>query len=98
MSKELIISKKQIENRIFTIRAMQVMLDYHLAELYGVETKRVNEQVKRNRKRFPESFMFQLSHSEWESLRSQIATTERRSCCMSIASHFNRNESIGPRK
>ncbi|MDT8412717.1 MAG: ORF6N domain-containing protein [Vicingaceae bacterium] len=77
MSKELIISKKQIENRIFTIRAMQVMLDYHLAELYDVETKRVNEQVKRNSKRFPESFMFQLSDSEWESLRSQIATTEK---------------------
>jgi len=79
MSKELIISQTQIENRIFTFRRVQVMVDYHLAELYGVDTKRINEQVKRNIKRFPQSFMFQLSASEWESLQSQIATTEKES-------------------
>ena len=67
-----------IENRIFTCRGAQVMLDYHLAELYQVKTKRLNEQVKRNLKRFPESFMFQLSESEWENLQSQIATAKRR--------------------
>ncbi|MBU6324072.1 MAG: ORF6N domain-containing protein [Bacteroidetes bacterium] len=50
-----------IENRIFTVRGLQVMLDYHLAALYGVKTKRLNEQVKRNPKRFPVSFMFQLT-------------------------------------
>lgn len=77
MSKELTISQTQLESRIFTVRGVQVMIDYHLSELYNVETKRINEQVKRNIKRFPESFMFQLSASEWESLQSQIATTEK---------------------
>jgi len=76
MNNELSISQKRIENRIFTIRAVQVMLDYHLAELFIVETKRLNEQVKRNTKRFPLSFMFQLTLSEWDKLQSQIATTE----------------------
>jgi len=79
MSKELTISQKQLESRIFTVGGVQVMIDYHLSELYNVETKRINEQVKRNIKRFPESFMFQLSASEWESLQSQIATTEKMS-------------------
>jgi len=74
---ELSIAK--IENRIFTIRGVQVMLDFHLAELYSVETKRLNEQVKRNKTRFPERFMFQLTLSEWEDLRSQFATAKRRS-------------------
>jgi hypothetical protein len=76
MSNELSISQKHIENRIFTIRAVQVMLDYHLAELFIVETKRLNEQVKRNTKRFPLSFMFQLTLPEWDKLQSQIATKE----------------------
>jgi hypothetical protein len=75
MSKELKISSEQIENRIFTVRGIQVMIDFHLAELYQVETKRLNEQVKRNINRFPGHFMFQLSEKEWDSLRSQIATT-----------------------
>ncbi len=76
MSIELSISQKRIENRIFTIRNVQVMVDFHLAELYNVETKRINEQVKRNIKRFPENFMFQLSQAEWKNLQSQIATAE----------------------
>lgn len=76
MSKELLISDSLIENQIFTIRKVQVMLDFHLAALYKVETKRINEQVKRNAKRFPKSFMFQLTKDEWEDLQSQIATTE----------------------
>lgn len=70
-------SQKRIDNLIFTVRGVQVMVDYHLAELYEVETKRVNEQVKRNIKRFPEHFMFQLSRVEWEHLQSQIATAEK---------------------
>ncbi len=53
------------------------MLDVDLAELYQVETKRLNEQVKRNVDRFPEDFMFQLTDKEWESLRSQFATSKR---------------------
>lgn len=68
---------EHIENKIFQFRGVHVMVDYHLSELYGVETKRLNEQVKRNKKRFPESFMFQLSQSEWEDLQSQNATTTR---------------------
>ena len=51
------------------------MLDYHLAALYDVETKRINEQVKRNLLRFPTNFMFQLTKTEWDHLQSQIATT-----------------------
>jgi len=77
MSKEVVISSKVIVSRIFTIRGNQVMLDYHLAELYNVETKRINEQVKRNLKRFPNSFMFQITASEWEFLQSQIATSKK---------------------
>lgn len=63
-----------IEDKIFTIRGVQVILDKDLAELYGVETKRINEQVKRNIERFPEEFCFQLTKEEVESLRSQIVT------------------------
>jgi phage regulator Rha-like protein len=51
------------------------MLDYEIAEMYEVETKRINEQVKRNIERFPEDFMFQLTENEWEMMRSQIVTT-----------------------
>ncbi len=65
-----------IENRIFYLRGEAVMIDFHLAELYQVETKRLNEQVKRNKDRFPLSFRFQVSKSEWEYLQSQIATTK----------------------
>src|SRR3954470_17918744 len=64
-----------IETRIFVIRERQVMLDEDLADLYGVETKRLIEQVKRNLERFPEDFMFQLRKEEAEVLRSQIATS-----------------------
>ena len=65
-----------IEPLIKIIRGQQVMLDRDLATLYGVETKRLNEQVKRNIKRFPEDFMFQLTKDEC--LRSQIATLNER--------------------
>ncbi len=71
---EIDITKKEIENRIFTIRNTQVMVDTDLAELYGVEIKRLNEQVKRNMERFPEEFMFRLTEVEYELLRSQNAT------------------------
>ena len=65
-----------IEKRIFIIRGQKVMLDLDLAELYGVETKRLNEQVRRNIGRFPEDFMFQLSKGEFDFLKSQIATSK----------------------
>ena len=65
----------EIENKIFTIRGLPVMLDSDLANLYRVETKYLNKVVKRNINRFPEWFMFQLTYTEWENLRFQIGTS-----------------------
>ena len=65
-----------IESLIRTIRGQKVMVDFDLAMLYGVKTKRLNEQVRRNTKRFPDDFMLQLTTEEWNILRSQIATTK----------------------
>lgn len=64
-----------VMEKIHLIRGKKVMLDEDLAELYDVETKRLNEQIKRNIARFPEDFMFQLSQKEFENLKSQIATS-----------------------
>jgi hypothetical protein len=64
-----------ILNKIYMIRDQKVMLDKDLSELYGVEVKRLNEQIKRNADRFPGDFMFQLSNEEWDSLKSQFATS-----------------------
>lgn len=72
-----IVPVERIESRILLIRSHRVMLDSDLAELYGVTTKRLNEQVKRNKERFPADFMFQLTSEETKSLRSQIATSKR---------------------
>ncbi|MDX2171689.1 MAG: ORF6N domain-containing protein [Bacteroidota bacterium] len=66
-----------IINKIYIIRGLKVMLDRDLAELYGVETKRLKEQVKRNPERFPEKYMFELTKEELEISRSQIATLKR---------------------
>jgi hypothetical protein len=66
-----------IESKIYTIRGQKVMLDRDLAELYGVETKVLNQTVKRNTKRFPSDFIFQLTENEWDCLRSQIVTSNR---------------------
>ena len=63
-----------IKDKIHVIRNTQVILDRDLAELYDVEIKRLNEQVKRNIERFPESFMFKLTIEEFDSIRSQNAT------------------------
>ena len=62
--------------RILTLRGQRVLLDVDLAALYGVESKRLNEQVKRNSERFPSDFMFQLTADELEALRSQFATSK----------------------
>lgn len=64
-----------IENKIYNIRNTPVMLDSDLAELYSVETKVINQAVKRNPDRFPTLFCFQLSDKEWKHLRSQIVTS-----------------------
>lgn len=68
---------RSIQNRIYEIRGERVMLDRDLATLYEVETKALNLSVKRNLKRFPADFMFQLTREEWESLRFQIETLEK---------------------
>lgn len=75
MSQNLIISEETISNKIYFIRNQKVMLDRDLAALYGMETKRLKEQVKRNISRFPDDFMFELSKEEFENWRSQIATS-----------------------
>ena len=67
-----------IQNRIYEVRGQKVMLDFDLAELYGSETKRLKEAVRRNLKRFPGDFMFELTKKEFESLRSQIASSNKR--------------------
>ncbi len=71
------ITARTIEKKIYLVRGQKVMLDSDLAELYGVTTKRLNEQVRRNVDRFPDDFMFQLSTDEFEALRSQIATLKQ---------------------
>ena len=68
MSRELMISIESIKDRIHNIRETQIMIDYDLANLYAVKTKRLNEQVKRNKERFPKSFMFQLTKLERDEL------------------------------
>ena len=72
---EVTIPTETLMNKIYVIRGVKVMLDTDLAELYGVETKVLNQSVKRNSKRFPEDFMFQLSTPEFEILKSQFVTS-----------------------
>ena len=72
------IDEKAIKSLIYVVRGQQVMLDRDLAELYQVETKRINEGVKRNQQRFPETFCFQLSEEEYDALRSQFATSKEK--------------------
>jgi phage regulator Rha-like protein len=66
-----------IEKRIYLIRNQKVMMDTHLAELYGVETKNLNKAVSRNLERFPDDFMFQISKEEWDSLKFQFGTSKK---------------------
>jgi hypothetical protein len=68
----------EVQNKIYTIRGVQVMLDSDLGDFYRVDPKRLNEQVKRNLKRFPPEFMFQISDNEYNSLRSQFATSKKK--------------------
>lgn len=77
MNSGLILSEETISNTIYYIRNQKVMLDRDLAALYGIETKRLKEQVKRNINRFPEDFMFELTEEENNSLRSQFATLKK---------------------
>ena len=67
-----------IQNKIYEVRGQKVMLDFDLADLYGSETKRLKEAVRRNLKRFPSDFMFELTKEEFESLRAQNASSNKR--------------------
>ena len=75
MSDNSILSEETISNKIYFIRNQKVMFDSDLALLYGIETKRLNEQVKRNLSRFPADFMFKLTENEFQNLKSQVATS-----------------------
>lgn len=77
MNEIAIIDEHTIQNKIYTLRDLQVMLDRDLAELYGVETKVFNQAVKRNSDRFPADFMFQLTKEELENWRSQFVTSNK---------------------
>jgi len=77
MSNEITIPQEIIQNKIYLVRGQKVMLDRDLSELYGVETKQLKRQVRRNISRFPDDFMFELTKEENESLRSQFGTLNR---------------------
>jgi hypothetical protein len=72
---QVLVADQKILNKIYVIRNKKVMIDYDLAEMYGVETKYLKRQVKRNIDRFPKDFMFELINKEFENLRSQIGTS-----------------------
>jgi len=77
MNDSIVISNKEIEDKIYVIRGLKVMLDRDLAELYGVETRVLNQAVKRNINRFPSDFMFQLNPEEFKNWKSQIVISNR---------------------
>lgn len=72
---QLLVAEQKILNKIHVIRGQKVMIDEDLAEIYKAETKRLNEQVKRNIKRFPKDFMFILTNKEFDNLKSHFATS-----------------------
>ncbi|MFT4202924.1 MAG: ORF6N domain-containing protein [Chitinophagaceae bacterium] len=88
---------QSIQNRIYEIRGERVILDRDLASLYEVETKRLKEAVKRNIKRFPKDFMFQLTKEEWDSLRSQFATSNNQNTPLRSQSVTSKNGRGGTR-
>lgn len=91
---------QSIQNRIYEIRSERVMLDFDLAAIYEVETKTLNQAVKRNSKRFPEDFMFRLTNEEWQKMRSQFVTASQNSLSEGIqiinSSQNKRNTNITP--
>ena len=78
MARYQVIEAVRIESKILTVRGLRVLRDADLAQIYGVSVKRLNEQVRRNFKRFPSDFAFQVLEDEWDSLRSQNATSKGR--------------------
>jgi hypothetical protein len=75
MSKSVTITEENVFEKIFLIRNQKVLIDTHIAKLYGLETKRLKEAVKRNQSRFPKDFMFILNKKEFANLRSQFASS-----------------------
>ena len=69
-----IIGYKEVEEKVLTIRGQNVLLDSSVAELYGVETREINQAVKNNHDKFPEGYIIALSSEEWQSLRSKFST------------------------
>ena len=96
MNKDLI-TPVLIESKIFVIRGKQVMIDRDLADLYGVETKAINQAVKRNIERFPEEFRFQLTKDEYDFLRSQITTLKEDEKVLRSQSVTLENDASGQR-
>ncbi len=76
MAQTAVVLARKVETNIFILRGHRIILDETLAELYGVEVKQLNQQVKRNSKRFPVEFVFRLSQREFDGLRSQIVTSK----------------------
>jgi len=85
---------QSIQNRIYEIRGERIMLDRDLAALYEVETRVLNQSVKRNIKRFPKDFMFQLTKVEFEDLRFQIETLEKSMSSQIVMTYPNRRPNI----
>ena len=77
---------KEVENKIAVIRNQEVIADADVAELYGVETKRVNEAVRNNLRKFPEGYVFELTKEESAALRSKISTLEESAATLKPAS------------
>ena len=77
MSKSIVISEENVINKIYLIRGQKVMIDRDLAEMYGVETRALNQAIKRNEKRFPIDFMFQLTQTELEDWKSQFVISNK---------------------
>ena len=94
MNDKLSITNDTIENIIYDVRGVKVMLDYDLAAIYGVETRTLNQAVKRNIERFPEDFMFMLSDKEWRDLHANLLTTNMTS--QFVISSINKRKKSTP--
>ena len=95
MEKEILLANKSMQDIIYDIRGVKVMLDYDLAAIYGVETRTLNQAVKRNMERFPQDFMFRLTESEWENVKRNLLVDNMPSQIV-IASPNRRNKSAPP--
>ena len=94
MNDKLSITNNTIENIIYDVRGVKVMLDYDLAAIYGVETRTLNQAVKRNIERFPEDFMFMLSDKEWKNLHANLLATNMTS--QFVISSINKRKKSTP--